>query len=47
MKILITGSAGFLGKSLVSQIDKKNNNLYFILRKKKTGKITFAAHLRI
>jgi nucleoside-diphosphate-sugar epimerase len=45
MKILITGSAGFLGKSLVSQIDKKNNNLYFILRKKKNGKNNFCCPL--
>jgi nucleoside-diphosphate-sugar epimerase len=34
MKILITGSKGFLGRSVVKLINKKKNNLYFILRKK-------------
>lgn len=34
MKILITGSEGFLGRSVVKLINKKDNNLYFISRKK-------------
>ena len=38
MKILITGLAGFLEKSLIPQIDKKSNNLYFIFKKQKQEK---------
>jgi dTDP-4-dehydrorhamnose reductase len=38
MKILITGSKGFLGKSVVRLINKKKNNLYFITRKKNKNK---------
>lgn len=34
MKIIITGSTGFLGRSLIAQINKKNNDIYFITRKK-------------
>jgi NAD dependent epimerase/dehydratase family enzyme len=38
VKILITGSTGFLGKVLVRLIKIKNNNLYFITRKKNKNK---------
>lgn len=41
MKILITGSTGFLGKVLICLINKKNNNLYFITRKKNKKKTIF------
>lgn len=38
MKILITGSTGFLGKVLVRLINKKKNNLYLVTRKKNKKK---------
>ena len=34
-KILITGSSGFIGKSLLKTIDKKNNNIKCLLRSDK------------
>ena len=45
MKILITGSKGFLGKSLVRLINKKKNSLYFITRKKSNNKNNFYCDL--
>lgn len=45
MKILITGSTGFLGKAVVQLINKKNNNLYFLTRKKKRKKKNFYCNL--
>lgn len=45
MKILITGSSGFLGKSVVKLINKKKNNLYFITRKKNKNKENFYCDL--
>jgi len=45
MKILITGSTGFLGKVLVQLIDKEKNNLYFIIRKKNKKKNNFYCNL--
>ena len=45
MKILITGSTGFLGKVLVRLINKKRNNLYFITRKKNKKKNNFCCNL--
>ena len=44
MKILITGSKGFLGRSVVKLINKKNN-LYFITRKKNKIKKNFYCDL--
>ena len=38
MKILITGSTGFLGREVVKLINKKKFNLYFITKKKKKKK---------
>ena len=45
MKILITGSTGFLGKVLVQLINKKKNNLYFVTRKKNKKKNSFYCNL--
>lgn len=45
MKILITGSTGFLGKVLVRLINKKKNNLYYITRKKNKKKNNFYCNL--
>jgi dTDP-4-dehydrorhamnose reductase len=45
VKILITGSTGFLGKALVRLINKKNNNLYYITRKNKKKKNNFCCNL--
>ena len=45
MKILITGSTGFLGKVFVRLINKKRNNLYFITRKKNKKKNNFCCNL--
>lgn len=42
---MITGSTGFLGRSLVAQIDKKNR-LYFITRKKSKNKNYFYCPLQ-
>jgi nucleoside-diphosphate-sugar epimerase len=43
MKILITGSTGFLGKAVIRLIDKKKYNLYFLTRRKGGRKIIFIA----
>lgn len=45
MKILITGSTGFLGKVLVRLINKEKNNLYFITRKKNKKENNFYCNL--
>jgi dTDP-4-dehydrorhamnose reductase len=45
MKILITGSKGFLGKVLVKLINKKKNNLYFITKRKNKNKRNFYCDL--
>ena len=45
MKILITGSTGFLGKVLVRLINKDRNNLYFITRKKNKKENNFYCNL--
>lgn len=45
MKILVTGSTGFLGKVVVELIDKKKNSLYFITRKKNKKKNNFYCNL--
>jgi len=45
MKILITGSKGFLGRSVVRLINKKKNDLYFIVRRKKKVKKNFFCDL--
>ena len=44
MRILITGSKGFLGRSVVKLINKKDN-LYFITRKKNKNKKNFYCDL--
>jgi dTDP-4-dehydrorhamnose reductase len=43
MKILITGSTGFLGKAVIRLITKKN--LYFITRNKNKNKKNFFCNL--
>jgi len=45
MKILITGSTGFLGKAVVLLINKKKNNLYFLTRRKGRKKKNFYCNL--
>lgn len=45
MKILITGSTGFVGKAVIKQINKKKKNLYFIIRKKNKNKKNFNCDL--
>jgi dTDP-4-dehydrorhamnose reductase len=46
MKILITGSTGFLGREVVKLINKKKFDLYFITRKKKKKKNYFYCNLK-
>ena len=46
MKILITGSTGFLGREVVKLINKKKFNLYFINKKKNKKKNYFYCNLK-